>query len=358
MEMNVTKILRVITQVIPADCCGNDGFATATCKRTSKKLLQGIGNNCIKTEGQDLDKCIKDRENITKKVYNICIKPRNCNKQICTTKSSTTQDTAATNLNCKCLILPNNKNNSSSNSSSCNHDYSQTKYYKNNINNSNRKSHNSIISILHCKQFKARQQQQPHEQQEQQLKQQHLQPDYKTPHYRMLEKSTPPLKSLSFSSKHLHLLKDLFYLLLLSLHLLPLAAGSCRYEPSRSCEAICRPIWSPPDNNNYQSTVLDTNNVTLENFFAADYNCTIRALVLMPDDDMYVASLKRVVPILQVAEHHIHASGLLPSYIQFDWMPQDDKCDAAFAAVKAMDGIVKNCSHVFFGPVCDYSLGK
>ncbi|TMW48808.1 hypothetical protein DOY81_006098, partial [Sarcophaga bullata] len=150
---------------------------------------------------------------------------------------------------------------------------------------------------------------------------------------------------------------------------LPSIQAGCRYEPSRSCEAICRPVWSSMDNDNYQllhnnattttSTTTDgtANSVQiLKNFNANDYNCTIRALVLMPDDERYVASLKRVVPILQVAEQRIHARGLLPPFIHFDWMPQDDKCDAAFAAVKAMDGIVKNCSHVFFGPVCDYSL--
>ncbi|XP_037822173.1 uncharacterized protein LOC119610848 [Lucilia sericata] len=383
METKVTKTLRVIAQVTHTadtqtfykrDCGGageDDDAATASCCR---KCKQDKYNAAINTRNdicgrgkasEDTDKYVKEDRESAKEEINICIKPRNCNKQI-RTKKTTATTTVETNLNCKCKGFPNNNDNSN--------DCQLTKYNNNNNgssnnSNTNNKFLNSIISILYCKQFKSTQQQQ-------QL--------YYTHHYPTANKTCltqclqqqqqtsapcpPPQKMLlNCSYKMSSYFPDLFYfvntlLLLLTVIQLPqhLVEASCRYEPSRSCEAICQPIWSTPDNinnnNNYQSTVLATNNVTLTNFFPADYNCTIRALVLMPDDDGYVASLKRVVPILQVAEQRIHASGLLPSYIQFDWMPQDDKCDAAFAAVKAMDGIVKNCSHVFFGPVCDYSL--
>ncbi|KNC29820.1 hypothetical protein FF38_01508 [Lucilia cuprina] len=380
METKVTKTLRVIAQVIlTADtqtfynqaCGGGEDDVDAATTSCCRKCKQDEYNSDINTRkdiygrskrDKEKDKYIaEDREGAKEEIY-ICIKPRNCYKQIRTTKTTATNiNTVDSNLNCKCKGFPNNNDNSN-----------DCQLTNNNSNNINNKFLNSIISILYCKQFKSTQQQQ----QQQQF--------YYTHHYSTANKtcltqqqqtfsaaSSPPHKSLlNYSYKMSQYFTDLFYfvetlLLILTVIQLPqhLVEASCRYEPSRSCEAICQPIWSTTDNiinnnnnNNYQSTVLATNNVTLTNFFPADYNCRIRALVLMPDDDGYVASLKRVVPILQVAEQRIHASGLLPSYIQFDWMPQDDKCDAAFAAVKAMDGIVKNCSHVFFGPVCDYSL--
>ncbi|EDW81069.2 uncharacterized protein Dwil_GK11858 [Drosophila willistoni] len=105
--------------------------------------------------------------------------------------------------------------------------------------------------------------------------------------------------------------------------------GKCRDEPARECEAICDPSGS---------------------------NCTIRALVLLPNDDMYQASLMRVLPILKVAEQQIRTKEMIPPYIDFEWLAYDTKCDASLGVIKAMDGIIKQCAQVIFGPVCDYSL--
>ena len=107
----------------------------------------------------------------------------------------------------------------------------------------------------------------------------------------------------------------------------------CRETQPRACEAICSD---------------DTQT-----------NCTIRALVLLPDaDHTYLASLRGVEPILKVAEQRIKSEKIIPEHIKFEWMLQDDRCDAAYSVIQAMDGVVMNCAHVIFGPVCDYPLGK
>lgn len=122
-------------------------------------------------------------------------------------------------------------------------------------------------------------------------------------------------------------------LLLLGLGLLCLGGcqARCREEPARDCEAICD---------------------------AAGGNCSIRALVLLPNDDGYEASLQRVLPILKVAEQQIRSTALIPPHIDFEWLAHDTKCDASLGVIWAMDGIIKQCAQIIFGPVCDYSLGK
>ncbi|XP_034488082.1 atrial natriuretic peptide receptor 3-like isoform X2 [Drosophila innubila] len=124
---------------------------------------------------------------------------------------------------------------------------------------------------------------------------------------------------------------DMRWQISLVLCLLCLAScqAKCREEPARDCEAICDAIGG---------------------------NCSIRALVLLPNDDGYEASLQRVLPILKVAEQQIRATALIPSYIDFHWLAHDTKCDASLGVIRAMDGIIKQCAQVIFGPVCDYSL--
>lgn len=128
---------------------------------------------------------------------------------------------------------------------------------------------------------------------------------------------------------------------LLSLLLIKIVIASCRYEPSRPCEAVCQP----------QTVLQNIGKVRLS-------DCYIRALILLPDNETYLVSLEQTLAVLQVAEEYVHRTELLPNYIKFDWLPQDDKCEASYAVFKAMDGITKNCAHVIFGPVCDYPLGK
>lgn len=125
--------------------------------------------------------------------------------------------------------------------------------------------------------------------------------------------------------------EPLLSLLLLCILCLVSCQAKCRDEPPRDCEAIC-----------------DSNG----------RNCSIRALVLLPNDDTYQASLQRVLPILKLAEQHIRSTALIPPHIDFEWLAHDTKCDASFGVIRAMDGIIKQCAQVIFGPVCDYSLGK
>lgn len=125
--------------------------------------------------------------------------------------------------------------------------------------------------------------------------------------------------------------QPVFQLLVLCILCLASCLAKCRDEPARECEAIC-------DGNGR--------------------NCTIRALVLLPNDDVYQASLQRVLPILKLAEQHIRSTALIPSHIDFEWLAHDTKCDASLGVIRAMDGIIKQCAQVIFGPVCDYSLGK
>jgi len=111
--------------------------------------------------------------------------------------------------------------------------------------------------------------------------------------------------------------------------------GSCREENVRDCESIC----------------------TINTMTGQINNCTVRALVLLPDDDYYISSLKQVLPILKVAAEYVRDLNSLPPYINFEWIAKNDKCDPSLAVINAMDGIVKDCAHVIFGPICDYSLG-
>ncbi|XP_054081136.1 atrial natriuretic peptide receptor 1 isoform X1 [Zeugodacus cucurbitae] len=129
-------------------------------------------------------------------------------------------------------------------------------------------------------------------------------------------RSSPPLVLLTYT---------LLYLLSAAPHV----RAACREESARACEAICTPDGR---------------------------NCTLRALLLLPDDNTYTASMRRTMPVLHLADQYIRENSLLSPQLNFEWMTGDVKCDAAYASIKAMDGIVKNCAHVVFGPVCDYAL--
>ncbi|XP_067613465.1 uncharacterized protein [Eurosta solidaginis] len=138
----------------------------------------------------------------------------------------------------------------------------------------------------------------------------------------------------NFNFSHYKRLCNLKFLLLSTLLYLLLALphttyAVCRNVTARSCEAICSDVG---------------------------LNCTLRALLLLPDDDTYLASMRSSMPALHLAEQYVRNNSLLPKQINFEWMTDDVKCDASYATFKAMDGISKSCAHVVFGPVCDYAL--
>lgn len=63
------------------------------------------------------------------------------------------------------------------------------------------------------------------------------------------------------------------------------------------------------------------------------------------------------MPVLKLAEGDIRTRQLLPDNLKIKWIPYDDKCDASYATISAMDGW-KECGHIILGPTCDYALGK
>lgn len=66
----------------------------------------------------------------------------------------------------------------------------------------------------------------------------------------------------------------------------------------------------------------------------------------------------QVMPVLDLARDEIRRLQLIPDYYDLKWIPQDDHCDASYALISAIDSYADDCVHVFFGPVCEYALGK
>ncbi|XP_046432627.1 atrial natriuretic peptide receptor 1 isoform X3 [Neodiprion fabricii] len=56
-----------------------------------------------------------------------------------------------------------------------------------------------------------------------------------------------------------------------------------------------------------------------------------------------------------LAVYDARARGLLPSWLNLTFLPQDDHCDATYAQIGAFDSY-SNCVHLFLGPACDYSV--
>ncbi|XP_055387621.1 uncharacterized protein LOC129616159 [Condylostylus longicornis] len=142
------------------------------------------------------------------------------------------------------------------------------------------------------------------------------------------------LKILSIL-KNFSFIKTLFMLLFI-LTISDRCDAGCRGEPPEDCESIC----------------------TSNPYTDPNANCTLTALVLAPNSTFYEASLTKIHPILKIAEERVKSLKLLPPQIKFSWILRDDKCDAGYALIGAMDGIAKNCSHVIFGPACDYPLAS
>lgn len=66
----------------------------------------------------------------------------------------------------------------------------------------------------------------------------------------------------------------------------------------------------------------------------------------------------QVMPVLELAEHEVRKRQLIPTNLAIKWIPYDDKCDASYATISAMDGYGIDCGHVLFGPTCEYALGN
>lgn len=66
----------------------------------------------------------------------------------------------------------------------------------------------------------------------------------------------------------------------------------------------------------------------------------------------------QITTVWRLAWQKIEELGILPSNLNVTWKTYDDRCDASYALISAMDGHFKDCADVIFGPVCDYALGE
>ncbi|XP_015110011.1 atrial natriuretic peptide receptor 1 isoform X1 [Diachasma alloeum] len=113
----------------------------------------------------------------------------------------------------------------------------------------------------------------------------------------------------------------------------PAVKTSCRdTELPRDCEALCI-----------------GNQTTTQ--------CELRAAVLLPRDNRFEISLAKVMPVLDLAVSDARRQRLLPDWLQLTFIPSDDRCDATYAQIAAIDSYA-NCVHLFLGPACDYCVAN
>lgn len=86
-------------------------------------------------------------------------------------------------------------------------------------------------------------------------------------------------------------------------------------------------------------------------------NSVIRAALLLPNNTDYISALPKVLPVLMLAQAEVHRRQLLPRNLSFLFLPRDDRCDAVYAQLGTFEAARQNV-HVFFGPACEYSVGK
>ncbi|XP_014371532.2 atrial natriuretic peptide receptor 1 isoform X2 [Papilio machaon] len=95
-----------------------------------------------------------------------------------------------------------------------------------------------------------------------------------------------------------------------------------------------------------------------ENVCSDDGICKIRAALLLPKNTTFDASLPVVEPVFELAMQHDVVRNAFPPWVQFEWRRYDvSDCDAAYAVITAIDAY-NDCSHVFFGPSCDFALAS
>jgi atrial natriuretic peptide receptor A len=85
--------------------------------------------------------------------------------------------------------------------------------------------------------------------------------------------------------------------------------------------------------------------------------CHITAAVILPEDDSYEMSLSKIMPVLQAARLFVMSSNWLPANVNLTFLPLDDRCSNVYSIFRALHAY-STCAHVFFGPTCEYALGK
>lgn len=58
----------------------------------------------------------------------------------------------------------------------------------------------------------------------------------------------------------------------------------------------------------------------------------------------------------ELAEYEARSRDLLPYWLKLKFLPKDDRCDATYAQIGAIDSYTQ-CAHLFLGPACDYCVG-
>ena len=86
--------------------------------------------------------------------------------------------------------------------------------------------------------------------------------------------------------------------------------------------------------------------------------CEVRAAVLLPRNaSQFEVALPRVLPVMDMAAQDAERRGLWPASM-LTFLPGDDKCDAVYGQISAVDSYAHDCAHAFFGPTCEYSVGE
>lgn len=80
-------------------------------------------------------------------------------------------------------------------------------------------------------------------------------------------------------------------------------------------------------------------------------------VTLLPDDRFHLPSLDKVRPAVFFAAAKVNRSELLPGFrIRLDF--RDSRCSNVYAPHSAVEVYKHNQVHAFFGPSCDFALGK
>jgi hypothetical protein len=85
----------------------------------------------------------------------------------------------------------------------------------------------------------------------------------------------------------------------------------------------------------------------------------IRASVILPDKPYFELSLRKVMPVLDLASRKVAKSRLLPPGFFFKFLPCDycrDNCTADHATHCALNATYHTGVHVFFGPTFEYCV--
>ena len=83
----------------------------------------------------------------------------------------------------------------------------------------------------------------------------------------------------------------------------------------------------------------------------------LHMVTLLSDDDFHLPSLNKVRPAIVLAARKVAAQKLLPGF-RIHLSFYDSHCSNVYAPYSAFEAYKHNKVHVFFGPSCDFALGK